>query len=109
MNKIIKRIAQLRDQYGWTNNRLSVEAGIGSATVINWYKRNALPKIEAIQAVCDAFGITLAEFFNEEPQPISLSEIQKDFLTEFDQLGNDEKRDLLQLIQTMNKTRKRFQ
>ncbi|MCL2751941.1 MAG: hypothetical protein FWE62_04195 [Firmicutes bacterium] len=48
MNKIIKRIAELRDTRGWTNNRMSVEAGIGSATVINWYARNATPKIEAI-------------------------------------------------------------
>lgn len=109
MNKVIKRIAELRDARGWTNHRLSMEAGIGSATVQNWYTHNAIPKHEAIQAICGAFGISLAEFFNEEPEPISLSEVQRAFLVEFDLLNSDEKRDLLQFVKTMNATRKRSQ
>lgn len=106
---IIQRITKFRDERGWTNNRMSVEAGLGSATVINWYKRNATPKLEAITALCDAFGISLGEFFNDEGDLVSLSDVQKEFLSELDLLNKDEKRDLLKFIQTMNSTRKRFQ
>lgn len=109
MIDILKRITKFRDERGWTNNRLSVEAGVGSATVQNWYKRNAIPKLEAIIALCDAFGISLAEFFNDEPERTCLSDVQKDFLNDFDQLNIDEKRDLHQFVKTMNAVRKKFQ
>lgn len=108
MNKIIERIAKLRDERKWTNYRLSVEAGIGSATVINWYKRNATPKIEAIQALCVAFGISLCEFFNYENEQVSLSDNQKEFLSEYDQLNKNEKNALLNFVKTMNETKKQF-
>lgn len=108
MNKIIKRIAQLRDERNWTNYHLSLEANIGSATIINWYKRNAVPKIEAIEAVCDAFGISLTEFFNYDNERISLSETQKEFLAEYDLLTKDEKSSLLNFVKTMNETKKKF-
>ena len=48
INDTIKRIAELRDARGWTNNRMSLEAGIGSSTVLNWYKSNAVPNADAI-------------------------------------------------------------
>lgn len=106
---ILNRITTLRDERGWTNNRMSVEAEIGSATVINWYNRKTTPSLDAIIALCGAFGISIAEFFNESPERLSLSDVQKDFLDDFDQLNKDEKHDLHQFVKTMNKTRKRFQ
>ena len=106
---VLKKITKFRDERGWTNNRLSIEAGVGSATVQNWYKRNATPKLEAVIALCEAFGISLAEFFNDEPERLSLSKVQKDFLDDFDQLNKDEKRDLHQFVKTINTTRKSFQ
>ena len=108
MNKIIEKIARLRDDRGWTNYRLSVEANIGTGTILNWYKRNVTPKLEAIQSVCNAFGITLAEFFNEEKEIISLTDTQKEFLAEYDQLYKEEKQTLLNFIKTINMTRKNF-
>lgn len=108
MNKIIERIATLRDERGWTIYRLSVEANIGTATILNWFKRDATPKLDAIQAVCNAFGITLVQFFNFKNEYVSLSETQKKFLAEYDQLNNDEKNALLELISTMNSVRKKI-
>jgi transcriptional regulator with XRE-family HTH domain len=109
MNATIKRIAELREARGWTNNRMALEAGIGSSTVLNWYKSNAVPNEDAIRALCEAFGITMSEFYNTEPTPISLSEVQKEFLTEFDCLNKDEKRGLLEFLKSLNISRKKFQ
>lgn len=108
MNHIIEKIAKLRDARGWTNYRLSLESGVSAATIINWYKINATPKLNAIQPLCEAFGITLAEFFNFESEPVSLSRSQKELLSEYDQLSKNEKNALLNFIKTMNETRKQF-
>lgn len=108
MNKIIEKIAKLRDERGWTNYRLSIESTVSTATILNWYNTDATPKLEAIQSVCNAFGITLAEFFNEEKEIISLTDTQKEFLAEYDQLDKDEKETLLNFIKTVNTTRKKF-
>lgn len=108
MNRYIKRIADLRDERGWTNNRMSIEAGIGSATVINWFARNATPKLDAIEMLCFAFGITMSEFFNNEEDLESLSEIQTEFLSEFDCLNMDEKQKLLDFVKSLNTTRRKY-
>lgn len=108
MNKYIKKIAELRDERGWTNNRMAVESEIGASTVINWFTRNATPKLEAIEALCKAFGITMSQFFSEESELISLSEIQTDFLGEFDCLNLDEKQKLLDFVKSLNTTRSKF-
>lgn len=108
MNKIIEKIAKLRDERGWTNYRLSLESGVSTATIISWYKTNATPKLNAIQQLCDCFGITLAEFFNFENECINLSQEQKEILTEYDLLNKNEKLALINLIKTMNITRKSF-
>ena len=109
MNNTIKRISELRDARCWTNNHMAMEAGIGSSTVLNWYKSNAIPSESAIKALCDAFGITVAEFYNTNSTPVSLSEIQTDFLAEFDCLNNDEKYGLLTFLKSLNTTRKKLQ
>ena len=106
---ILNRITELRDERGWKNYRMAVEAGIGSATIVNWYKRKVTPSLEAIIALCDAFEITLSEFFNDKKERRSLTDIQNELLDEFGQLNKDERRDVLQLIKTVNATRKKFQ
>lgn len=103
---LLQRITKFRDERGWTNNRMSVEAGVSSATVINWYKRGVTPEYKAIVALSDAFGVTLAEFFNDEPERISLSKVQKDLLSQFDLLNKAEKDSLVHFITTMNDTKK---
>lgn len=103
---LIRRITKFRDERGWTNNRMSVEAGVSSATVINWYKRAVTPEFKAIVALCEAFGVTLAEFFNDEPERISLSKVQKDFLYQFDLLNKAEKDSLLHFVTIMNETKR---
>jgi len=108
-NSTIKRIGELRDARCWTNNRMAMEAGIGASTVLNWYKSNAVPNANAIKALCDAFGISVAEFYNTDVKPVSLSDVQKEFLAEFDCLNKDEKRSLLDFLKTLNATRRKFQ
>lgn len=84
-----------------------MEANISPGTILNWFKRKSIPTIEGIQNLCNAFGITLSEFFNEcGDDSVYLSQIQKELLSEFDLLDKREKEDIIRLIKTRNEIRK---
>ena len=36
------------------------------STITNMFNRETLPSIVTLQSICNAFGITLSEFFKEE-------------------------------------------
>ena len=57
------KIDSERMKRGWTYNRLSEESELNNQTVYNWFSKGTAPTIAAIEQVCRAFGMTLAEFF----------------------------------------------
>lgn len=50
---------------GWTDYRLAKESNLSHSTVTNMFNRNNAPTLPTLEAVCKAFGITLAQFFSE--------------------------------------------
>jgi transcriptional regulator with XRE-family HTH domain len=85
---------------------MAVEANIGVSTVNNWFGRNSTPKIEAIESLCVAFGITTSAFFNESDDVDYLTVEQRELLSEWTCLHKNEKADILRLIKTINANRK---
>ncbi len=65
MMDVLFKIDALRQQRGWSVNNLAMRAGLTQSTLNNLYNRNAEPKLSTLRAICEAFGITLAEFFRE--------------------------------------------
>ncbi len=54
-----KRIRELMAERGWTDYRLAKEANLSHSTVTNMFNRNNAPTLPTLEAVCQAFGITL--------------------------------------------------
>ena len=71
--EIIGRIERLREERGWTIYRLAEEACIAQSTLFNMNTRKTLPSITTLSCLCDAFGITLSEFFSEGEEPERLA------------------------------------
>ncbi len=65
---ILEKIDKLRKERGWSINNLAMEAMLTQSTVNNLYTRKTEPKISTLTAICNAFGITLAEFFENKEQ-----------------------------------------
>ena len=63
MDKITHKIENERRARGWSVYKLSDESGVSTGTIHNWIHTNAQPSIRALEPICRAFGITLAEFF----------------------------------------------
>ena len=64
--KVLEKIETLRKEKGWSINYLAMESGLTQSTLNNLYSRNTEPKISTLRAICDAFGITLSDFFKEK-------------------------------------------
>ncbi|MDO4306924.1 MAG: helix-turn-helix transcriptional regulator [Eubacteriales bacterium] len=95
-----KRIRQLMEERGWTDYRLAKEANLSHSTVTNMFNRNNAPTLPTLEAVCKAFGITLAQFFTEDDESPITEEQQKLFST-WSTLTDEQKRLLLDLMNTM--------
>ena len=95
-----RRIKQLMEERGWTDYRLAKESNLSHSTVTNMFNRNNAPTLPTLEAVCKAFGITLAQFFTEGNSP-ELTEEQRLLFAKWSTLKDDQKQALLALIDTM--------
>ena len=95
-----RRIKQLMEERDWTDYRLAKKSNLSHSTVTNMFNRNNAPTLPTLEAVCKAFGITLAQFFTEGNSP-ELTEEQRILFAKWSTLKDDQKQALLALIDTM--------
>lgn len=95
----LEKIDKLRIQRGWSINNLAMEAMLTQSTLNNLYSRKAEPKLSTLRAICDAFDITLSEFFEEENE--SDTEIDKNLQRKISKLTYRQKKALLDFLKTM--------
>lgn len=62
---ILSRLKELQKQRGWSDYKIAKQAGLSPNTVSNVYRRNNIPEIVTLEAICKAFGLTLSQFFAE--------------------------------------------
>ena len=60
-----ERLRQLLNERGWTEYRLAKNCGLSESTIANIYRRNTVPSLATLEAICKGFGITMAQFFAE--------------------------------------------
>lgn len=89
---VLEKIDRLRLERGWSVNNLAMESMLTQSTLNNLYSRRAEPKLSTLRAICGAFGITLAEFFEEEESP------DAELLRRVRTLSEEQKRGLLLLL-----------
>ena len=63
----------------------------------------SMPTVLTLQKICDAFGITLAQFFAGEGNRPDLTQEQKEIIETWDMLGAEERRILLQFVRSLKK------
>ena len=82
---------------GWTDYRLAKEANLSHSTVTNMFNRNNAPTLPTLEAVCHAFGITLAQFFTENTES-QMTEEQQTLFSKWSTLTDEQKQILLSLM-----------
>ena len=92
-----RRIKELMEERKWTDYRLAKESNLSHPTVTNMFNRNNAPTLPTLQAVCQAFGITLAQFF-AEGEEVQLTEDQQILFSKWSTLTDRQKQILLDLM-----------
>jgi len=97
-----QRLLDLQQQRGWSDYKIAKEAGLSPNTVSNIYRRGNTPSLVTLEALCKAFGITVAQFFSEG----NMIEVTPDLKALFDKwtaLSSEQKEALWKVIQTYDK------
>ena len=63
MDNILNTITAYREERKWSLCDLATHAELKTSTISTWYNNNAIPTIPSLVKICDAFQITLSEFF----------------------------------------------
>lgn len=98
---VIKRIDDLMKERQWSDYKLAIESGLSSSTIANIHRRNTVPSISTLEAICSAFGITLAQFFSDNNFTVQLSSEQLDLFSRWISLTENQKRLIYDLIKEM--------
>ena len=98
---ILERIKELRNARGWSNYRLAKESNISENSLNNLFRRNNLPTIPTLEAICKGLGITLSQFFAEGNEPVELTDVQREMLETWNTLSEEQKSALLEFLKRL--------
>lgn len=97
----LEKLNQLLQERGWTEYRLAKECGLSESTIANIYRRNSVPSITTLEAICKGFGITLSQFFAEN-EMVELTPQMKELFDNWATLTPAQKEAALTMIKAMN-------
>ena len=67
---VVRKIEQLCEENNWSHYRLSMESGIPHSTLHNILHRTTVPSVPSILRICNAFGLSMAQFLMKVIQQI---------------------------------------
>lgn len=89
---ITEKIYQLNEVRGWTIYKLAKEAGVSPSTLTNMIRRGTSPSLMTIERLCQAYGMTLVQFFYDGEERVLLTERQYAHLKQWDCLTERQKK-----------------
>jgi len=98
---ILDRLLRLLKERNWTEYRLAKGSGLSESTIANIYRRNAIPSIPTLEAICKGFGITLSQFFADD-EMVELTPELKVLFENWLTLTLEQKQATLTMIQAFN-------
>ena len=101
---ILQKLIRLQKQHGWSAYKIAKEAGLSPNTVSNIYRRNNTPSMVTLEALCKAFGITMAQFFAED-EMVELTPELRELFKQWTALSKEQKDAIWQIIKTYNSKR----
>ena len=88
---VLEKVKKLQDERGWSTYKLAYEAGLTQSTLSNMFARGTCPTVDTLEKICEAFGITLAEFFESDEKKARVSKEELELLNKYRALTDKEK------------------
>lgn len=100
---IPESIVALCKRRGISKYRLAQMTGISQSSIGKIISKDSLPTILTLEKICDALGVTMAQFFSEQESPVYLSEEQGEVLKIWDGLDEKEQKIVLAMLRGLPK------
>lgn len=94
------RIERLMEQRGWSVYRLGKASGLAQSTLSHVFRKDSEPTISTLETICEAFGMTLGEFF-ADGELMPLTKEQRDLLDKWAMLTTEQNQLVLNMIDNM--------
>lgn len=97
---VVAKIDEIRKKKGWSVNKLATEAMLTQSTVCNMLNTGNEPKLSTLRTICDAFGMSLAEFFYENDD-VTVNPRDLELLLKYNKLPEREQviiKDLIEIL-----------
>jgi transcriptional regulator with XRE-family HTH domain len=99
---VIGHIKELCAERSWSYYKLAAEANIPYSTLNNMLHRSNIPTIPTLQKICDGMGISLSDFFADDPKEANLTKSQNEILELFSNLQHNDKQLLVAYAKGLN-------
>lgn len=98
---VLEKLRKLLADRGWTDYRLAQMSGLHESTISNIYRRNNVPTIVTLEAICKAFGITLSQFFaDDDSEMVEVTPELKELLDAWKPLTPEQRATVLQVAKS---------
>ena len=88
---VLEKVKKLQEERGWSTYKLAYEAGLTQSTLSNMFARGTCPTVDTLEKICEAFGISLAEFFESDSRKAHVSKEELELLNKYRALTDKEK------------------
>ena len=95
---INKKIFDMCEERGWSLYMLSEKSGTAYSSLNSSINRDTPPKVDALERICKAFGITLAQFFIDDEDLEVLNKKEKELIALFRKMPEEKQQALLELL-----------
>ena len=85
----------------WNLSKKQGIPGVLQSKNSSWYRKKLLPSIPSLEKICNAFGITLSQFFAESEMPYTLTKTQAQLLEASTALSEEQQLALIEFIKTL--------
>ena len=96
-----EKIQEMMKQRGWSAYKLAKQSGLSETTIANLIRRNTVPSIPTVEAICNGFGISLSQFFSDG-DTIEVPSEYKPLIDCWSALSSEQREAALKLLLLMN-------
>ena len=99
---VLDKITEYRIARKWTEYQLAEQSGLPQSTISSWYRKNQTPTIPSLEKICNAFNISLSQFFSDEKLAvIQVTDRELTLFHEWNKLSEEKQTPIFHLLKVM--------
>lgn len=99
---VLEKIKKLQQERGWSTYKLAYESGLTQSTLSNMFARGTCPTLDTLEKICESFGISLSEFFDDSDKVVHVSKEEMELLNQYRALSEKEKEAVKSMVAALS-------